>query len=435
MLRQLMLGKKLRGLQSELEQLRTKEEDFQKREEALAAAIEEAQTEEETNAVEESINELDAEKAQYQETKSKLEGDIAALENELEELKSKEPTNKNSSPAQPEERQKKSFEGESRMTMRDNKYETRAQMLERLNRPEVRDFYTNIAKLVKDKRDVTGAEVLIPEVVLNMIQVRIGDFSNLYREVEVIQLTGTARVIMDGAIPKAIWTEMCDPVQELAAAFSGTELDGYKVGGFIPVCNAVLEDSMINLANYLENRLAQAIAKAIDDAILNGTEAGKQPTGIITTLSLPAYADHVVTSDGTLPSIVSNMGLIDDGEDGPAIGEVIAVMRRSFYYSRIAPQTYLPTADGRLIIQTAQSPRLPDGTRVVFSQYMPDDSILLGDFKKYLLAERAGVTIASSEHVRFIEDQTVFKGTARYDGKPTHPEYFVLINVTGGVEG
>ena len=47
----------------------------------------------------------------------------------------------------------------------------------------------------------------------------------------------------------------------------------------------------------------------------------------------------------------------------------------------------------------------------------------------YLLVERAGTELATSEHTRFLEDQTVFKGTARYDGKPVIAEAFALTNI------
>src|SRR5690625_3839003 len=143
-----------------------------------------------------------------------------------------------------------------------NIYETRSQILERLNQTEVRNFYTKVAEASRNKRALSDTEIIIPEQVINMIQQRLGDYSTLYKEVTVQQLSGTARVIMDGAIPEAIWTEMCDPVEELATSFSQTELDGFKVGGFIPVCNAVLEDSMINLANFVEQRLAMADRKS-----------------------------------------------------------------------------------------------------------------------------------------------------------------------------
>lgn len=428
-IRQLMISKKIEQRKSSLTELLKNEADLNKRAEDLEKSIEEAKTDEEIAAVEEETNKLDADKKDFDEKKGKLEGEISDLEGELEELNSKEPKN-NSEPTPTGSRSKTNFTNiEGGLRMRGNRYETREQMLERLNREDVREFYTRVTSLAKEKRAVTGTDVIIPESVIDMIQTRLGDYSTLYPEVTVQTLNGTARVIMDGAIPEAIWTEMTDAVQEIGSSFSQTELDGFKVGGFIPVANAILEDSMINLANYVETRLSMAIAKSLDKAILTGTVAGKQPTGIITALAEVGLEAYNVTSDGTLKDIVSHMALIDDGEDGAPVGEVIAVMKRSTYYSKIAPQTFLPTADGRVVIQTAQSPRLPDGTRIVFSQYAPADTIILGDFKKYLLGERKGIQLALSTDVRFIEDQTVFKGTARYDGKPIYPKYFVKITI------
>ena len=46
-----------------------------------------------------------------------------------------------------------------------------------------------------------------------------------------------------------------------------------------------------------------------------------------------------------------------------------------------------------------------------------------------MLVEREGTVLAASEHVKFIEDQTVFKGLARYDGLPVIAEGFCLINI------
>ena len=60
---------------------------------------------------------------------------------------------------------------------------------------------------------------------------------------------------------------------------------------------------------------------------------------------------------------------------------------------------------------------------------MPDNVIIGGYFGLYLLSERAGAQFASSEHVRFLADQTVFKGTARYDGVPVIAEAFVAIGL------
>ena len=55
--------------------------------------------------------------------------------------------------------------------------------------------------------------------------------------------------------------------------------------------------------------------------------------------------------------------------------------------------------------------------------------VLGGYFGAYVLAERAGTKLGQSEHVKFIEDNTVFKGTARYDGKPVIREAFAIFGL------
>jgi HK97 family phage major capsid protein len=64
-------------------------------------------------------------------------------------------------------------------------------------------------------------------------------------------------------------------------------------------------------------------------------------------------------------------------------------------------------------------------------EFIPDNVIIGGYFELYLLAERSTTRLSQSEHYRFVEDQTVFKGTARYDGTPVIPEAFVAIGIGG----
>lgn len=419
-LKQLKLQKQLSFRKSALAGLTERDAELKKRSEELESALEEAENDEDLAVVEEEAEKHEEELAKHEEDKKKLEEEINGIEAELEELDEKAPEGRSAATPPVQTRKKSTIE--VNIDMKINKHETRSQMLDRLNRPEVREFYAKVQEAVVNKRAMTGLDLVIPEVVLDRIQLMIGDYSNLLGEVEVVDLSGSARAIVDGAIPEAIWTEMCDPVQELATAFDAVELDGYKVGGFIPVCNAVLEDSMINLAQYVEDRIARAIGKALDKAILTGTgAAGKQPEGII-----PAVTASSVASDFTLGNLLANLGAIDTGEG--EVGEIIAVMKRSTYYNKFMPQTVVNTADGRQVVQGVSNPNLA-GLRVVFSQYMTEDEVLLGDFKQYLLARRADVTITSSTDVRFIQDETVFKGTARYDGKPVKAGAFQLVTL------
>jgi len=66
---------------------------------------------------------------------------------------------------------------------------------------------------------------------------------------------------------------------------------------------------------------------------------------------------------------------------------------------------------------------------IIILPFIPDGDIVGGYGELYLLGERAGATFAVSEHAQFIEDNTIFKGTARYDGTPVIAEAFIAINI------
>jgi hypothetical protein len=61
--------------------------------------------------------------------------------------------------------------------------------------------------------------------------------------------------------------------------------------------------------------------------------------------------------------------------------------------------------------------------------FIPDNVIIGGYFDLYILGERRGPLFGTSEHVRFLADQTVLKGTARYDGGPAIAEAFVAVGI------
>ena len=69
------------------------------------------------------------------------------------------------------------------------------------------------------------------------------------------------------------------------------------------------------------------------------------------------------------------------------------------------------------------------GGEIVELPFIPEGDIVFGYLDTYLLAERAGTQIDSSEHARFLQDQTVFRGTARYDGQPVIAEAFAVLNI------
>lgn len=421
MLRQLMISKKIEQRQAELVELLEQEKGLQKRFEELEAAIGEAQTDEELAVVEENINKLEEENQHLAEQKSKLESEIAELESELEGLNSKEPKNDKRDSKNMERRNENMNRMQVRELLRTGEY---------YEREEVREFYENFRNL----RAVTGGELTIPDIVVNRIMDIMGDYTTLYPLVDKIQVKGTTRILVDTDTAPASWIEQSAAIPSGdVGTITNIDFDGFKVGKVTFVDNYLLQDSIINLDNYVTNKIARAIAKALDLAIVKGEgAANKQPTGIIP--SLPNENKVTVTADeNLLKNLVKKIGLIDTGED--SVGEIVAVMKRSTYYNRLVEYSIQVDSNGN-VVGKLPNLRQPDlvGLRVVFNNNLDDDTVLFGDFSKYTLVERENITIDSSIHVKFSEDQTAFRGKGRFDGKPVKPEAFVLVTIEDAPE-
>lgn len=418
MLKQLMLTKKIEQRKADLEGLLEQEKELQARSSNLESAIDEAETEEELALVEEEVNKIESEKADLDEKKSKLEGEIKELENELEQLKSKEP--KIHTHQSERANDKEVMESMNRLQVREmlktGEYYTRS---------EVKEFYEKFRNL----RAVTGGELTIPDIVVNRIMDIMGDFTTLYPLVDKIQVKGTARILVDTDTSPATWVEQqaAIPTGDVGT-IAAIDFDGFKVGKVTFVDNYLLQDSIINLDAYVTRKIARAIAKALDQAILKGTgAANKQPTGIIP--SIPTENQVDVEADANLlKNLVKQIGLIDTGDD--SVGEIVAVMNRQTYYNRLAEFSIQVDSSGN-VVGKLPNLRQPDlvGLRVVFSQFMDSDKVLFGDFQQYTLVERENITIDSSEHVKFVEDQMAFRGKGRFDGKPVKPAAFALVSI------
>ena len=309
----------------------------------------------------------------------------------------------------------------------------------------VKTWLERVREMVKSKRSITGAELLIPEIALDLVKETVLKYSKLYQHINVKSIPGKARQNIMGAIPEAVWTEMCGVLNELNLSFNNVEVDGYKVGGFVAICNAVLEDSDIALATEIISALGQAIAYALDKAILYG-KGTKMPLGIVTRLTQTEKPSDYPTTGRTWENLSSSNVIAITGKTDAALfkelviaagnakanyshGEMFWAMNEKTFTKLVANALSINAAGA---IVTGQSGTMPViGGTIEKLSFIPDDVIIGGYGDLYLLAERAGTALAQSEHVRFIEDQTVFRGTARYDGLPVIAEGFVAIGING----
>lgn len=462
-LRAIMLKKKIDDKSKELEALRQKDADFIKREQDLEASIEEAATDEEKTAVEEEIAKFEEEKQAHDEAKTSLESEVSGLEDELrgiEEADAEAEKRAAQSGKLPDVEGNKNTREDVQMSVlvRDAKNfrttrdrfaamseQQRSVMFER---DDVKGWIEEIRAHIKEKRELTNVGLTIPEVFIGYLRENVMNFSKLYSRVNVRPLAGTGRAIVMGSFPEAVWTECCAALNEMSLNFNDVEVDCFKVGGYFKVCNAVLEDSNVGLAALILDAIGQGIGLALDKAILYGRNSAsnqKMPLGVVSRLAqtsepsgYPATARPWVDLHSinivTISSSVTGVDLFKaitsaagKAKGKYARGEKIWIMNEGTY-TTLKVQAMSVNAAGAIVSGMEGTMPMVGGDVIVLD-FIPDNVIIGGYFELYLLGERAGSRFAQSEHAFFIQDHTVFKGTARYDGTPVIAEAFVAIGI------
>lgn len=448
-LKTMMLRRSIEKKKEELEQLHAKDAEFSVRESELETAISEAETEEQETAVAEEVDKYDAEKKAHEDAKIALSSEIEGLEADLDAAEEASPT-----------RSKPEMKHKERTVIHMNDINIRALPMSKrafdalpmeqrkaiVERDDTKEFFTQLRSMKGQNRAVTGAELTIPVVFLDLISENMFRYSKLLNRVRLRNVSGEARQTIAGTVPEAVWTEMCGAINELTFVFNQITLDGFKVAGFVPVCNSILEDNDIGLASWIVEMLSESIGLAMDKAILYGKgTASKMPLGIVTRLAQTSKpADYPANAPEWVDLHTSNILKVDSTEDPIPFWAALAVAAgntftrysrgRQFWamnsktYAKLRSKLIAFNYEGSLIAQYPGVMPVVDGDIDVL-EFIPDGDIIGGYGDLYLLAMRAGMTIESSREVQFIQDNTVFKGKQRADGAPVIPGAFVAINI------
>lgn len=455
MLKQLLITKKIEAKRAELDRLKTARAELDEkrkaltiREEELAAAVAEMTedtTDEDRATVDAAVAEFEAQvteadqaEAANEEAQVSLQTEIDGLERELDELNERATAQAAPNTAETREERNDHFMNKFLSL---NPEQTRAFFAD----DGVKNFLGEVRSAMQEKRAIKNAGLLIPDTMLGMVREEIARQSKLLPFVNLRRVGGTARMNIMGKIPEAVWTEMCANINQIDLQFSQTEVDGYKVGAAVVVCNAILEDSDIALASEIVSAISTAIAKALDKAILFGTGT-KTPIGIATRLAASSQPAWWGTNDPTFTDLHTSHVKTENifASTGVAFMQALVAdlaLAKPVYSSEglfwcMNRKTHLDImarclafdASAAMVSNTNLFP-IVGGTIVEFEDDELADYEIIGGFGgNYLMAERAGIQLASSTEYLFLQDQTAFKGTARYDGKPLAGEAFVIVN-------
>lgn len=374
---------------------------------------------------------------------AELDGKISAAEAEEQELKERAQAARAQKPAETPAENNTERGGVTIMPYADERARRAAEIREICRNDEVRNFIG----VIKEKRAVQGATYTIPTLMQPMIVEAIKRNSKLYRHVNADAIKGDGQYNVLAAAPEAVWTATTGKINELAMGINQFLTHGSKLAGFVPVPNPYLEDSVEDLAGIVVDLLGQSNGYALDKAILYGTGTN-MPVGIVTRLaatqapawwqaSMPAFtalnATHIgkasaasVKGVDLYREMVGVLGLAEQKHLGK--GGLFWAMNQTTF-TKLKQELISINAAGAVV--TGAEPVMPViGGAVELLDFVPAGNIVGGYGQEYKLVQRKGIQIALSEHAQFIEDNTLFKGTSRWDGLPYYGEGFAAFSLT-----
>lgn len=458
-LRQLLVARQLTDLRAKKEELakviaeaegkRAAWRERESRAEAALAEMTDETTAEERAAfdaecaeIEEEDQAITAEEEANSTRAAELDGKISALEAEEQELKDKAEAARAQKPAE-KPAANNTRGGVEIMNFADERARRTAEIREICKNDEVRNFLG----VIKEKRAVAGAAYTIPKVMLPLVVEAISRNSKLLKHVNYDDISGEGLVNVLAAAPEAVWTATTGKINEVTLTVNQIQTAGSKLGSFVPVPNPYLEDSAEDLAGIVIDQLGQGNGYALDKAILYGT-GSNMPVGIATRLaatqapawwqaSMPAFtalnATHIgkasaasVKGVALFQEAVGILGTAEQKHIGKG-GLFWAMSQGTF--TKLKQELISINAVGAVV--TGADMVMPVlGGAVELLDFVPANNIIGGWGQDYKLIRRRGIQIAVSEHAQFVEDNTLYKCTSRWDGMPIAGEAFAIFSLT-----
>jgi HK97 family phage major capsid protein len=216
---------------------------------------------------------------------------------------------------------------------------------------------------------------------------------------------------------QAYWQGEADQISGSRPKFRTMELSLKKLTGLCYATDELLEDAAA-LETVIKEAFAEEFGFKLDDAMINGSGSG-EPLGILKSSALITVPkESGQTAKITVSNLTTMWNRLWARSRANAVWFINQELEPHLYDLKVGDKpVYIPagglsekpyaTLFGRPILpieQCSAAGELGD--------------IVLADFGQYLLIDKGGIKQASSIHVCFIYDESVFRFIYRVDGQP-----------------
>ena len=295
----------------------------------------------------------------------------------------------------------------------------------------------NVQMAVTTLKDLKDNE-LMPETIIEDVYRDLVAEHPLLAKVQFQSVAYATKVIMnDHSAQSAVWGEIdAEITKEIKSAFKMLEMTQNKLSAFAVIPMGLLDLGKTFLDAYIRAILKDAIAVALEEAIVKGDGKGK-PVGLMKKLTGALDGVHqdkeaiAVTDFGvkSMGELIAKMAKNEKGQNRK-VGDLTLIVNANDYYTKVAPAVRVQNMAGAYVDNFA----FP--MEVVISEAVPAGKAVMAMLDNYFVG--GGITkegvIEFSDEDKFLEDQRTYKIKTYAVGRAIDENSALVLDISGLTE-
>lgn len=227
------------------------------------------------------------------------------------------------------------------------------------------------------------------------------------------------------------WTEEGGNKPETQPEFGMLEMIVHELAGYTEITNTLLDDSVINLINYLTRIFRAAWYWVTDKSFIQGT-GGKKPLGIINDPAILSVNrqtsgtikfQDVLNMEAKMPSVFDNGAVWFITKKGRAAlrGQTVSATSDEL----VLQENFRNLSEGYTMTILGRPAFLADGKIPALGS---TGDLIYGNWNQYYVGFRSDFVMDSSRHYKFRSNRTALRCAGRVDGQAAIPQAFVILN-------
>ena len=295
----------------------------------------------------------------------------------------------------------------------------------------------NVQMAVTTLKDLKDNE-LMPETIIEDVYRDLVAEHPLLAKVQFQSVAYATKVIMnDHSAQSAVWGEIdAEITKEITSAFKMLDMTQNKLSAFAVIPMGLLDLGKTFLDAYIRAILKDAIAVALEEAIVKGDGKGK-PVGLMKKLTGALDGVHqdkeaiAVTDFGvkSMGELIAKMAKNEKGQNRK-VGDLTLIVNANDYYTKVAPAVRVQNMAGAYVDNFA----FP--MEVVISEAVPAGKAVMAMLDNYFVGvgfPKEGV-IEFSDEYKFLEDQRTYKIKTYAVGRAIDENSALVLDISGLTE-